>query len=235
MALLFSDDFNRSDEELGASDDWTERGDVDWEIDTNTAEVKGLVTVGFSTAHTDASISADADYDVKCDWDYNSGAENKSIGVCARRVDLDANDSDLYMALMQVTGEGVFIQKRVAGSTTNLKSVAVVIDPEVVHSIELTMSGETLTLFLDDVEEGTVDDSSLTAKGDAGIISTTNSIQPHRADNFEVNGTAPVGGTRRMWISDLLNPFNSLALAVAPFVAIIRRRMKLEREREDQK
>jgi hypothetical protein len=120
MANVFSDNFNRSNEELGASANWTERAG-DFEIVTNAAEMisrsAGEIDVGYYS-----TTVGTADYEVSSDL-VNVTSITDWFGVCGRRVDYSTADSDMYTALANRDATNTFYtHKRVSGSWTQLSN-----------------------------------------------------------------------------------------------------------------
>jgi hypothetical protein len=160
MATLFSDDFNRADNDVPGNG-WTERGS-DFDILSNTLTSSN--TAQTDTCHNSTGIVS-ANYAVQASRSHSSGYG----GVCGRRVDQGA-DSDMYAALTLV-GTGFELYKYVGGAFTQLGSTyTTTISAGVAYTVRLAMQGATITGFLDGVERVSATDSTLTAQGNAGVM-----------------------------------------------------------------
>jgi hypothetical protein len=163
---LFSDDFNRADNDL-LGGNWVERGpSVDFDIVTGRVQVMAYATSLIGVAYNPAGISS-ADYTVQAI--VNPATGDTLTGVCGRRVNFSTADSDGYMAFIHDTANSLFLYKRVSGTWTELGSFAVTITAGTDYTVKLSMQGTTIKAFLDGVERISVTDSSLSAAGDAGL------------------------------------------------------------------
>lgn len=198
MANLFSDNFNRANEELGASADWTERypaGDGDYDIVSN--QVHTVVAKAASEvvcAYISSSYITTADYSVQVEA--NSSAGGLFYGVMGRRVNFGTNDSDGYFVSRYENGasDDYRLYKRAAGAWTQLGTsyVAAITGTE---TLKLEMNGTAIKAFLDGTERVSVTDTTFSASGDCGITDTTGGT-PHEgvvwdnftADDFTVGG-----------------------------------------------
>lgn len=201
MANLFSDDFNRANEELGASADWTERGpagDVDYDVVSN--QVNTVVAKAADDAvcaHIDSSYITTADYTVEVEA--NSSGGGLFYGPVGRRVDYSTNDSDGYFALRFENGgsDDYRLYKRVSGSWTQLGSSysAAITGTE---TLKLEMDGSDISAYLDGtLRIGPITDTALTASGDCGISDATGGSDHSGAvwDNFTADDLVVGGAT----------------------------------------
>lgn len=194
MANLFSDDFNRANEELGASSDWTERGpsgDVDYDIVSN--QVSTVVAKAASDAicaHISTTPITTADYSVQVEADGSGGGQ--FYGPVGRRANNGANDSDGYFALRHnTTTDDYRLYKRVSGSWTQLGSSYTAAIPGN-ETLKLEMNGSTIKAFLDGTERHSQTDTSLSASGDCGISDATGGTDHSGVvwDNFTADDLA---------------------------------------------
>lgn len=163
MANIFSDDFNRADGGLGAN--WTTRHTGVWGIVSNRA----ACTTGSSVtiAHYNGSVST-ADYTVQSI--INCGTGNIG-GICGRRIDYGANDSNYYRADIRNAANTLRLYKKVGATLTQLaQSGALTINDSTDYTLKLHMEGTTIKAFLDAAEILSVTDSDLSAAGDGGLV-----------------------------------------------------------------
>lgn len=191
MANLFSDDFNRSNEELGASADWTERyGDYD--IVSNEVQTISSGTSFAIVAHIASSHITTADYSVQAECSRNGGIS--WFGVCGRRVDYSTSDSDLYTCIGNSSLGAWRLYKRVSGSWTQLDTYAATIASATYYTVKLVMNGTAISVDIDATERLTATDSALSASGDAGLCNgsginaTTYLFDDFTVDDFGVAG-----------------------------------------------
>lgn len=181
---LFSDDFNRADNDL-LGGNWVERGaaGVDFDIVTNRVEIIGLPNNENSVVYNPAGISS-ADYTVQAVVNPISG--NAFSGVGGRRVHFGASDSDGYAAFINQNSGKLHLYKRVSGTWTELGSFITTITAGVDYTVKLSMQGTTIKAFLDGVERISVTDSALSAAGDACINGGQGGPVGTRWDDFLV-------------------------------------------------
>lgn len=193
MANLFFDDFNRPDEDLGASADWTERYG-DYGVVSNQAELVSEVGSAQRAAYILSSYVTTADYSVTSNLDKGTATGFQYIGVCGRRVNYSTSDSDMYALLYSDTDDFV-LYKRVSGSWTLIQRYTVTLTDNTSYKFELKMDGTTIEGYLDDVLRVSGTDSSLSASGDAGLQNGTDgSVNSGRSWNdFSVDDLT-VGG-----------------------------------------
>lgn len=169
---LFSDDFNRANESLDASADWTER-DGNYQIVSNYAELTGSGGTN-RCAHIASSHVTTADYSVTSNLDKGTAILYGYHGICGRRVDYSTADSDMYVMIYSPSDD-LKLYKRISGSWTQLDTYSVTLTNNTSYKFELKMNGTTIEGYLDDVLRLSATDSSLTASGDAGIQNGTDS------------------------------------------------------------
>jgi hypothetical protein len=183
-ATLFSDNFNRADNDL-LGGNWVERGvSVDFDIVTNRVE---LITAPDAATHGVAyntTTLGTADYTVRAI--VNSSSGNNYHGVCGRRVNSGSTDSDSYSAFIKEDVDSIYLFKRVSGTWTQIGSYAITITAGVDYTVKLSMQGTTIKMFLDGVERISVTDSSLSAAGDACIDAGGGGATGTRWDDFLV-------------------------------------------------
>jgi len=189
---LFTDLFDRLNEGLGISTDWTERqGNYDI--------VGNEVTLGAAggterCAHIDSSYITTADYSVISNVEISTSGFQYH-GLCGRRVDFSTDDSDMYVLLYSNTGNLQLI-KRISGEWTGLDVYVTALSAATPYKLELKMTGTIIEGYLDDVLRLSADDPDLTASGDAGLQNGTDGgIATGRVwIDFYVNAEAVVGG-----------------------------------------
>lgn len=160
MAVVFSDDFNRANNDT-VGNGWTERGS-DFDISSNT-----LVTSNTNQADTchHASGASGADYDVQAVMQVSPGSIG---GVVGRRVNFGGGtDSDFWAAYIGAGNS--YLYKRISGGYTNVDIFARTINNGTNYTVKLTMSGNTVKGFTDGVEENSYTEAVLTAAGDCGV------------------------------------------------------------------
>ena len=194
MANLFFDDFNRANEGIDASADWTERYG-DWSIVSNLVELDGVLGSGQRVAHIASSKITTADYEVTLDTDRGTGVGYQYIGICGRRVDFSTTDSDMYVCLWSLTDNFV-VYKRVSGSWTLIQRYTVTLTTNTVYEFRLKMNGTTIEGYLDGTLRASGTDSALSASGDAGLSAGTDGTanDGRSWDNFSVDDLVAGGG-----------------------------------------
>jgi len=184
-ATLFSDDFNRADNDL-LGGNWVERGGSDFDIVTNRVEYITYAGASHAVVYNPTGITG-ADYTVQAV--VNSVTGNTHNGVCGRRVNFGGLDSNSYTAFIHESNNFLYLFKKVSGTWTELGSYAVAINPGTDYTVKLSMQGTTIKAFLDGVERISVTDTALSAAGDACIDGDESSAGT-RWDNFLVEDFA---------------------------------------------
>lgn len=201
MTVLFTDPFDRSNESLDASANWTERhdGSGDLAIVSNKVELGGSGS-DLALGHTADSIPTSANYKayVTINWE----GEVNSHYLCAfvRRVDDGVSDSNFYGMFVTTDGsDGAYLYLRDSGGWT-------LIDSDTALSINLTQDyvvtveadGSTISGDVDGAYNCSGTNTTLTAAGDAGIATGTG--QPGTGvtwDDFNIEDFL-TGGNRIM-------------------------------------
>lgn len=174
MATIFSDDFNRGNEELGASADWTERGGagVDFNLVSNEIEhIAAGANIFEDVGYNNSGTYGTADYEVSAEVKQPSG--NPQPGVIGRRVNDGATSSDYYGIILKQSGNEVNLTKRLSESQTEIvNDTTVTINADTFYTLRMRMSGTTISGFLDEVEivGSPHTDSDIAAAGDAGLM-----------------------------------------------------------------
>lgn len=194
MAVLFSDDFNRANESLDASADWTERKG-NYELVSNMATLSGVGAWGPAlVAHCNSSDITTADYSVQADCNRNGASS--WMGVAGRRVDYSTDDSDLYCVIGSSTDGEWRLYKQVSATWTQLDSYAATIADATFYTVKLEMNGTTIKGYIDGTERLSATDSSLSASGDAGISNYESGVGTgYQFDNFTADTLAAGGAT----------------------------------------
>jgi len=193
-ATLFSDDFNRADNDL-LGGNWVERGDAGFDVDivTNRAQLITPIASGHGLAYNTTALGT-ADYTVQAIVRLAEGATTH--GVCGRRVNFGANDSDGYTVFLSRSADTLTLYKRVSGTWTQLGSYSVSVFAGD-YTVKLSMQGTTIKAFLDGVERISVTDSALSAAGDACISAGNGGVANSQWDDFLVESFAAAGVARR--------------------------------------
>lgn len=195
MAVVFSDDFNRANNDsLGGN--WVESsGDVDISSNallcTGTAIVKNTTAVG------------QADYEVTMDFDWSQNSSSEWIIPIIRADTGEASPyTTCYAGYFQgSTGtEFHLILRRLSGSQSQLGSTNN--DPYTgVHKVGIRAEGTSISTVIDDVATITASDSNITAEGNHGFRIDTDCV----IDNYIVDDLAPAG-----------SPSSSVSPSVSP-------------------
>ena len=200
MATILSDDFNRANEELGASANWTERGG-DFEIVSNEVFLQDNSGGGWTVAYDSGSTYSSADYTVACDTKLVTGGGGGYLGVVGRRVNYSTDDSDGYFASIRPSSGRVRLWSRVSGVATSIATTdAETINYDTFYTIKLDMNGTTIKEFIDGSEILSATSSSISAAGDGGIGLSSGSDEEYW-DNFLSEDGSVAGGqpTMRRW------------------------------------
>ncbi len=160
---MITDDFNRDNEEIEASANWSV-SDVDgtFTIVSNQLDITGGGTR--RTAHWSATTFGPNCY-VQADYVTAGGVD---VGITLRHDGGDPDTGNLYGARDNGTDYDIF--KIVAGSFTRLGTGG----DGATGVMRLEAIGSTLTLFVDGAQEVQVTDTALTGAGSCGFITTTN-------------------------------------------------------------
>lgn len=183
MAVIFSDNFNRSDSsDLGSN--WTEdTGDAKIqgnEIETNTT---GANTIATATGGTPSG----ADYSVQAVVNTNSTAH---CGVVARF----ANTTNMYLLRMRHWWGGgaleLLVLDSVGGDDTLGSHVPGGDIGGTDYTIKLEVTGTTIKGYLNGTERISVTNSVHTATGEAGIFLRNNNPGDNKIDDFQIEADA---------------------------------------------
>lgn len=185
-ANLFSDNFNRADSDtIGA--DWTER-DGDFDIVTNA--VQCITNAAVAVVYWSTVVST-ADYTVQAVL-VNVADVGNDIGVCGRRVNNGAADSNFYAAIQEPNWLILYLRSGGSWFTQALVAQAKV-NGDV---IKLSMNGSTIKVIYNGVEKISITDSNLSAAGNAGISAGDSAIS-QRWDDFTVDDFGAGGDIRK--------------------------------------
>lgn len=183
----FTDDFNRANEELGASSDWTERRG-DGEIVSNQVENQDAAE---QVHHIGTTPITGADYYVEAVINYEATGGGGFLGVIGRRVNNGATDSDMYIGYVRASVSTAYAYYYTGGSFTLIDSGAVTINTATDYTIRLNMNGTTISVDIDTVEIASGTNASLSASGDAGLtLAATGAVAGVSWDNFVVDTLA---------------------------------------------
>lgn len=191
MSFPYSDDFNRSDEELGASADWTERtGDHD--VVSNQVENQ---TAARTSSNIASSIVTGADYWVEAVLNFEATGGGSFLGISGRRTDAGADENTAYYAYLRASANTIYIYEVANGSHTLLDSASTTINTATDYTVRLNMDGEDISADLD-ASVGIVSqpDSIITGSGDAGLImADTGAVANCSWDSFALDTLAAPG------------------------------------------
>lgn len=171
MATIFSDDFNRGDNDsLGGN--WTERG-ADFDIVSNEVKIPngGNSGGGYSTVFDSGHTYSSADYSVQAKTKLITGGGGVYLGVVGRRVNYSTDDSDGYFASIRPSAGRVRLWSRVSGVTTSLATTdAETISFDTFYTVKVDMNGTTIKEFINGTEILSATNSALSAAGDGGLM-----------------------------------------------------------------
>ncbi len=176
--MVVTDDFNRADENLEASANWTASTAAMYKVVSNQLDI-----IGAASARRSAHWSADGfGPDCYTQADYVTFAPANDYGITLRHDGADPATGNLYAAR---DNDNFEIIKIVAGSFTTLATG----DAATLGTWRLEAVGSILTLFVDGVQKVQVTDTSLTDAGFNGFFGfgTDGGVW----DNFEA-GPLPV-------------------------------------------
>jgi hypothetical protein len=178
---MATDDFNRSNESLDASANWTERKG-DWEVISNEAGMP-TTSANQSVAKFDNSGLSSADYYIQALVIPPTDTDAAFSGIVARQADYSTDGSDGYFGWLRASINTVYLYKVVSEGFTLLDSGAVTIDSGG-HTVYLEVNGTSITLKVDGTTYATATDSSISAKGNGGL-SVNNASTTYRWDDYE--------------------------------------------------
>ena len=173
---LFTDDFNRADSDLSGAVWYDNEGDA--KVFSNQVRAASSGAALATPYLVDAPPSADYYTQIVVATNPSGGMGE---GAIARGV---VGAQTYYMGIC--ANNNVYIYKRVTGTFTALASKALVSFP---MTIKLTVSGTSLTLHINGVQELTASDSAISAAGFAGLYIQGAVLN----DNFETTGAPDVG------------------------------------------
>lgn len=198
---MATDDFERPNESLDASANWTERNG-DWEVVSNQAGCP-TTSANDACAKYDNTGLSSADYYVQAVVTPPSATNSLYFGVVGRQADYSTSDSDGYMVFIRATSNTVYLYKQVSNSYTLLDSASVGTINASPYTVKLSMDGSSLEGFFEGTSYVTATDTDLTAKGHGGML-TANAGIALRWDDYEQDNLA-AGGTT---ILPLLNAYH---------------------------
>jgi len=184
--VWFADNFNRADESLGASADWTERaGDhnvVSNRVQNNTA-VRTL-------SHIGTGPISGADYYVKCT--VNLASSGSFVGAGGRRTNGTGTESTYYACYVRQSANTAYIYYVNDGTHNLIDSAAFTLSLSTDYVLQLNINGTTISLDIDattDVCTGT--DSNISGSGDACMqMAGSGAATTNIWDDFEVDTLA---------------------------------------------
>lgn len=172
MTQIFSDNFNRANEELNASANWTEDTGDDWDVVggdhlNNTSSTNPGICRTTTTAH---AALADVEVSVK-----NFTAATFDGGPCVRMPAGAGGAETFYYA--DVFGSTFQIYRRDAGTDTAIGAAgSITLGANKIIKLKATGTGATVTLIgtYDGIEEVNTTDTSgsrITTAGQTGLLS----------------------------------------------------------------
>jgi hypothetical protein len=153
---------------------------------------------GWALSYSSITMTS-ADYSVQADLVVKSLVAGDALGVAGR---LDPATTSYYSARYRTSDNTWRIFKTVGGTDTSLSSAAATLTPGTTYRVRLDLVGSALTLSVNGVSTVTATDSSITAKGYAGLqlgtsgtSATVTDTTGLHADNFRAypntGSTAP--------------------------------------------
>lgn len=195
MAELFSDDFNRANEELDASADWTERGGtIDLDIVSNQVDTTTNPNAE-ATAYISSSYITTADYRVTCD--INRNTSTNSEGLCIRRVNYGSDRSSCYNILINATVMSIWEWLGGSGWSQIGSNQTITMNTNTFYTCYIEVDGSDITVDFDSgaVNYGPQTDTTLTASGDCGFQLGESGAGSFSWDNFVVDDLVAGGAT----------------------------------------
>lgn len=197
MANLFTDNFTRANAaNLGSNWDADDSGNnIDWDLDTNTAENQFSANNGQWTRTTSSAHAATADVKVSVTT-VGSGHDG---GPLARCTSVGNTTKEAYVVYASSGGISI-VRNNASGAETQLGStIAITAAAAKVVAIEVSGTGATVTIksYYDGVLKDTQSDSSasrLTAAGRTGMTNWAALGTNSRWDDFTVDDLAAGGG-----------------------------------------
>lgn len=193
------DDLNERQGEVGAT--WAKNGATPnarfyiYDGKTHCGQVDGSAGAAFYAS----GIPSSADYTVGCDYTVKTGIGH--VGIAGR---MSTTQNTYYFTYLDPDG-GLILAKRVNGVITTLDAVFGVMAPGTTYQLELIMTGTTIAVEVDTVQEMSVVDASIAAAGRAGVRSGTvndKDTGKHIDNFFAVDGSSPtpVPTAQAVWI-----------------------------------
>jgi len=189
-----SDNFNRGDEELGVSSDWTEVAG-DWEVQSN--QVVALTQTNMVAKHNTA-LSSDGHYaQVVCDSE--SGPTNEAeMGVLIRKHATDATLT-YYAAWLDYYADNWMVYKRVGGGFTLIDWDSYALTPGTPTTIYMENTEDDLmTVKVGGVTQYSGTQSDITGNLYVGMHGYKASAAKPLGDDFEAGDLGVV--TRRIFV-----------------------------------
>ena len=179
-ASYFSDDF-----EDGNSDGWTATAGTWSVVDDSGNKVYRQSNTSSSVFRSVAGEAGWTDYSVEAKIKYEiSGDVVRNVGINARYTDAD----NYYYANYDANSNTIYIGKKVAGTTTNFQSKSKTLNPNTTYTFKFKVSGSSLKLYIDGVEELSENDGSL-ASGKIGMFTYK---QTAKFDDVLVSAISPL-------------------------------------------
>lgn len=181
--MVFTDNFNRSNENLEASADWTRSGGSAGDAEVNSNKVKCDTTNSTGSAYQ-CPDQGSADH-------YSEGVANAAgfgFPVCVRLT--DANN---FIGCRRNTISQVSMLKRVGGSFTTLATKGISSSTGNI-TLRIEAEGNDLRWYVGGVLETTVVDSFNNSETRQGLVARV-SIRDDFLDDFEADTIAGSGGT----------------------------------------
>jgi hypothetical protein len=176
---VISDDFNRSNEELGTSANWTE-DDGDWEVVSNQVRQATAAGAYYKARWTGTSLAGNDNY---CELDIVDIQAASAIGPGARLTS-DSNVSGY--AGMGWSGDAWYLIDLTAGGENVLGTYGT---PSASTELEVQAEGTTIRLMIDNVQRVSVTDSSYSS-GSPGLFAYGNDQD---GDNWEAGDLGAAG------------------------------------------
>lgn len=179
---VVSDNFTRSDEELGASSDWTEVVG-DWEVVSNEVQYIGPTGGIQAAARYEQDLSSDDMYSEHTITSNDTTEGSQGGSLC--RFNSSANTNygvSTHQDSPTLIGLRAF--KRVSGSRTNLDSDQSVTF-NIPETIRIEADGSTIRTYLNGIKKHDFTDTSITGYTRAGLHARQQDAATVTLDNFE--------------------------------------------------
>lgn len=187
--------------EIGAT--WTKHGWSEDAVLTSAGRLRKAGTASFAAIYTTSAVPASADYTVEADVHVASALTDDMAGVVGRFVTSNGIDT-FYVARYQTNEQRWALYGVVNGSWTWLGASSVqVLTPGTSYRLSLAMSGTSIRMLVNGVQQVSVVDSSIPGVGRGGVglglgpsATTVTDTTGLHLDNFQVTPSlADAAGT----------------------------------------